>query len=99
MEKTEPMVAADKKKGKGNTKEKNGPAAVVMKTRGAVAAEQSNSFNDIWSRRKFDVLVKKRNSEERRTPPLPLGGYPQGKRLVCSTIASSILIFRVSMIV
>ncbi|CAM0946596.1 unnamed protein product [Alopecurus aequalis] len=75
MAKTKPMTAAaaasdkkqNKKKGKGNTKGKAGPAAVAMKARGAAAAERSNPFEAIWSRRKFDVLGKKRKGEERRT--------------------------------
>ena len=77
MAKTKPMAAAaaaaaaDKKKGKGKKKKqgKNGPAAVAMKARGAAAAAASgsnNPFEAIWSRRKFDVLGKKRKGEERR---------------------------------
>ncbi|KAM0862821.1 hypothetical protein ACQ4PT_045009 [Festuca glaucescens] len=77
MAKTKPMEAAaaaaaakkqnKRKKGKGSMKGKNGPAAVAMKARGAAAAERSNPFEAIWSRRKFDVLGKKRKGEERRT--------------------------------
>lgn len=72
MAKTKTMAAAadnkqNKKKGKGNMKGKNGPASVAMKARGAAAAERSNPFEAIWSRRKFDVLGKKRKGEERRT--------------------------------
>lgn len=75
MAKTKPMAAGaaaadkkqNKKKGKGNMKGRNGPAAVAMKARGAAAAERSNPFEAIWSRRKFDVLGKKRKGEERRT--------------------------------
>lgn len=65
-------AAADKKKGKGKKKKqgKNGPAAVAMKARGAAAAAaasgSNNPFEAIWSRRKFDVLGKKRKGEERR---------------------------------
>lgn len=76
MAKTKPMAAAaaaaaaDKKKGKGKKKKqgKNGPAAVAMKARGAAAAASgsNNPFEAIWSRRKFDVLGKKRKGEERR---------------------------------
>uniref|UniRef100_A0A0E0KG45 Nucleolar protein 14 n=1 Tax=Oryza punctata TaxID=4537 RepID=A0A0E0KG45_ORYPU len=76
MAKTKPMAAAaatapDKKKGKGKKKKgKNGPAAVAMKARGAAAAAaasgSNNPFEVIWSRRKFDVLGKKRKGEERR---------------------------------
>jgi hypothetical protein len=75
MAKTKPVAAAaaaadrkqSKKKGKGSMKGKNGPAAVAMKARGAAAADRSNPFEAIWSRRKFDVLGKKRKGEERRT--------------------------------
>lgn len=72
MAKTKPMAAAaaakkQSKKGKGSMKGKNGPAAVAMKARGAAAAERSNPFEAIWSRRKFDVLGKKRKGEEIRT--------------------------------
>ncbi|KAG8062708.1 hypothetical protein GUJ93_ZPchr0003g17403 [Zizania palustris] len=72
MAKTKPMAAAagkrqDKTKGKGKNKGKSGPAAVAMKARGAAAAaERSNPFEAIWSRRKFDVLGKKRKGEEQR---------------------------------
>ncbi|KAK3164565.1 hypothetical protein QOZ80_1AG0021210 [Eleusine coracana subsp. coracana] len=63
MAKTKPVAAsAAKKKKKG----KNAPAKVAMKARGAAAAEQSNPFEAIWSRRKFDVLGKKRKGEEMR---------------------------------
>uniref|UniRef100_A0A453L7S5 Uncharacterized protein n=1 Tax=Aegilops tauschii subsp. strangulata TaxID=200361 RepID=A0A453L7S5_AEGTS len=78
MAKTKPTAAGaaaadkkhnNKKKGKGNIKGRSGPAAVAMKARGAAAAgaERSNPFEAIWSRRKFDVLGKKRKGEERRT--------------------------------
>ncbi|PUZ38062.1 hypothetical protein GQ55_9G166900 [Panicum hallii var. hallii] len=70
MAKTKPMAAAaaagEKKKSKGKKKGKNGPAKVAMKARAAAAEEQSNPFEAIWSRRKFDVLGKKRKGEERR---------------------------------
>ncbi|CAN6304386.1 unnamed protein product [Urochloa humidicola] len=71
MAKTKPMAAAaaggEKKKSKAKKKGKNGPAKVAMKARGAAAAEdRSNPFEAIWSRRKFDVLGKKRKGEERR---------------------------------
>nr|CAB3498511.1 unnamed protein product [Digitaria exilis] len=70
MAKTKPMAAAagEKKKSKGKKKGKNGPAKVAMKARGAAAAaeERSNPFEAIWSRRKFDVLGKKRKGEEQR---------------------------------
>ncbi|GJN18624.1 hypothetical protein PR202_gb05800 [Eleusine coracana subsp. coracana] len=63
MAKTKPVAAsAAKKKKKG----KKAPAKVAMKARGAAAAEQSNPFEAIWSRRKFDVLGKKRKGEELR---------------------------------
>jgi nucleolar protein 14 len=67
MAKTKPMSAAgEKKKSKGKKKGKNGPAKVAMKARGAAAEERNNPFEAIWSRRKFDVLGKKRKGEERR---------------------------------
>ncbi|KAG2536727.1 hypothetical protein PVAP13_9NG215300 [Panicum virgatum] len=68
MAKTKPMAAAagEKKKSKGKKKGKNGPAKVAMKARAAAAEERSNPFEAIWSRRKFDVLGKKRKGEERR---------------------------------
>ncbi|XP_006651582.1 nucleolar protein 14 [Oryza brachyantha] len=73
MAKTKPMAAAaaaekrqDKKKGKGKKKGRNGPAAVAMKARGAATAASNNPFEAIWSRRKFDVLGKKRKGEEQR---------------------------------
>uniref|UniRef100_A0A0D9VW28 Nucleolar protein 14 n=1 Tax=Leersia perrieri TaxID=77586 RepID=A0A0D9VW28_9ORYZ len=76
MAKTKPMAAAagatDNKKNKGKGKKnkgKNGPSTVAMKARGAAAAaagSSSNPFEAIWSRRKFDVLGKKRKGEERR---------------------------------
>jgi len=59
-------AAGEKKKSKGKKKGKNGPAKVAMKARGAAAEERSNPFEAIWSRRKFDVLGKKRKGEERR---------------------------------
>lgn len=69
MAKTKPLAAAagEKKKSKGKKKGKNGPAKVAMKARGAAAAEERNNpFEAIWTRRKFDVLGKKRKGEERR---------------------------------
>jgi len=68
MAKTKPMAAAagEKKKSKGKKKGKNGPAKVAMKARAAAAEERSNPFEAIWSRRKFDVLGKKRKGEEQR---------------------------------
>lgn len=51
---------------KKNKKKKNSqlrPDSVAMKK---VKASKSNPFETIWSRRKFDVLGKKRKGEERR---------------------------------
>lgn len=51
---------------KKNKKKKNSqlrPDTVAMKK---VKASKSNPFETIWSRRKFDVLGKKRKGEERR---------------------------------
>ncbi|TVU43570.1 hypothetical protein EJB05_10050 [Eragrostis curvula] len=67
MAKTKPVAAAaEKKKSKGKKKGNNAPAKVAMKARGAAAAAADNPFESIWSRRKFDVLGKKRKGEERR---------------------------------
>jgi nucleolar protein 14 len=67
MAKTKPVAAAAaEKKSKGKKKGKNAPVKVAMKARGAAAAERSNPFEAIWSRRKFDVLGKKRKGEEQR---------------------------------
>lgn len=55
---TEPQT---KKKGKKGTK-KSGPDVVAMK----VKPQKPNPFETIWSRRKFDILGKKRKGEERR---------------------------------
>ena len=46
----------------GKKKKKSGPESVAMK----VQAPKSNPFETIWSRRKFDILGKKRKGEERR---------------------------------
>ncbi|KAM7487525.1 hypothetical protein LguiB_025009 [Lonicera macranthoides] len=43
-------------------KSKSGPEAMSMK----VKAPKANPFETIWSRRKFDILGKKRKGEERR---------------------------------
>lgn len=69
MAKTKPMASAaagEKMKSKGKKKGKNGPVKVAMKARAAAAEERSNPFEAIWSRRKFDVLGKKRKGEEQR---------------------------------
>lgn len=53
----------DKKDKKSKKKKKSaGPKALSMK----VSAPKANPFESIWSRRKFDVLGKKRKGEERR---------------------------------
>ncbi|KAA8529305.1 hypothetical protein F0562_033896 [Nyssa sinensis] len=51
----------DKKK-KNKKKNKSGPNVVAMKSK----APKSNPFETIWSRRKFDILGKKRKGEEKR---------------------------------
>ncbi|KAG6708692.1 nucleolar protein 14 isoform X1 [Carya illinoinensis] len=51
----------DIKKNKKKRK-KSGPNVVAMK----VQAPKANPFETIWSRRKFDILGKKRKGEERR---------------------------------
>ncbi|XP_038885470.1 nucleolar protein 14 isoform X2 [Benincasa hispida] len=50
------------KKTKKKKKKISGPKALTMK----VTAPKTNPFESIWSRRKFDVLGKKRKGEERR---------------------------------
>ncbi|GKC03440.1 nucleolar protein 14 [Tanacetum coccineum] len=52
----------DKKK--KNKNKKINPNAIAMKVKAPVA--QPNPFESIWSRRKFDILGKKRKGEERR---------------------------------
>ncbi|CAI9260120.1 unnamed protein product [Lactuca saligna] len=52
--------AAKKKK----NKKKINPNAIAMKVKAPVA--KPNPFETIWSRRKFDILGKKRKGEERR---------------------------------
>ncbi|XP_030511783.1 nucleolar protein 14 isoform X2 [Rhodamnia argentea] len=47
---------------KKNNKSKSRPDAVAMKAK----APKPNPFETIWSRRKFDILGKKRKGEERR---------------------------------
>ncbi|XP_074582208.1 uncharacterized protein LOC141838594 [Curcuma longa] len=53
-----------KKKGKGSRRLLSGPGAAVMKASKPVSV--ANPFESIWSRRKFDVLGKRRKGEERR---------------------------------
>ncbi|KAL3511019.1 hypothetical protein ACH5RR_030420 [Cinchona calisaya] len=50
------------KKNKKKSSKKSAPNAVAMKQK----APQSNPFETIWSRRKFDILGKKRKGEQRR---------------------------------
>ncbi|XVE85705.1 hypothetical protein DITRI_Ditri17bG0112100 [Diplodiscus trichospermus] len=54
--------AKSKKKTKKKGSKKAGPDAISMKLK----AKKSNPFETIWSRRKFDILGKKRKGEERR---------------------------------
>ncbi|KAK6242607.1 hypothetical protein SCA6_007996 [Theobroma cacao] len=54
--------AKTKKKAKKKGSKKSGPDAISMKLK----AEKSNPFETIWSRRKFDILGKKRKGEELR---------------------------------
>ncbi|KAL5553582.1 hypothetical protein UlMin_040983 [Ulmus minor] len=61
MAKTSKPGGSDAKKNKGK-KKKSGPASVAMK----LEAPKPNPFEAIWSRRKFDILGKKRKGEERR---------------------------------
>ncbi|CAL9761726.1 unnamed protein product [Musa acuminata subsp. burmannicoides] len=53
-----------KKKGKGAKRLPSGPAAAAMKA--AKPPHTLNPFETIWSRRKFDVVGKRRKGEERR---------------------------------
>ncbi|CAI0463404.1 unnamed protein product [Linum tenue] len=50
-------------KKKSNKSKRNGPTAVAMKQKAPAA---DNPFETIWSRRKFDILGRKRKGEERR---------------------------------
>ncbi|XP_059648722.1 uncharacterized protein LOC132294765 [Cornus florida] len=49
-------------KKKSKKKNKTGPKGMFMKSK----APQENPFETIWSRRKFDILGKKRKGEEKR---------------------------------
>lgn len=64
MAKLSNSTTNDAKAGKKDKKKKNksGPNAVAMK----VQAPKPSPFETIWSRRKFDILGKKRKGEERR---------------------------------
>ncbi|KAG1327764.1 nucleolar protein 14 [Cocos nucifera] len=55
--------STSKKKKKSAKSLLSGPAAAAMK---AVKPIRANHFETIWSRRKFDILGKKRKGEERR---------------------------------
>ncbi|XP_072988128.1 uncharacterized protein [Typha latifolia] len=66
MAKTKTNPDSSKKKSKKKKSAKHllsGPAAAAMKS---AKQEKENPFETIWSRRKFDVLGKKRKGEERR---------------------------------
>lgn len=52
-----------KKKSKKKSSKKGGPNAVAMKVK---SVQKENPFETIWSRRKFDILGKKRKGEDRR---------------------------------
>ena len=54
------MKTKDKKK--KTKKNKSGPDAIAMKHK----APKPNPFESIWSRRKFDILGKKRSGEQLR---------------------------------
>lgn len=58
MAKTSKATGTDKEK----KNKKSGPSAKAMKQQ----APKLNPFESIWSRRKFDILGKKRKGEERR---------------------------------
>lgn len=51
-----------KKKNKKKSSRKSGPNAVAMKNK----TPKPNPFETIWSRRKFDILGKKKKGEQRR---------------------------------
>ena len=55
-----PTATMDQKNKK--KKKNSGPKGIAMK----VEAPKPNPFETIWSRRKFDILGKKRKGEERR---------------------------------
>lgn len=58
----QPSSGSKPKKNKKKSSKRSGPNAVAMKLK----ASQPNPFETIWSRRKFDILGKKRKGEERR---------------------------------
>lgn len=62
MAKKSSSDSAKTKKNKKKGSKKSGPNAVAMKQK----ASLPNPFETIWSRRKFDILGKKRKGEERR---------------------------------
>lgn len=55
--------SSSNKKKKSGKSLLSGPAAAAMK---AAKPVRANPFETIWSRRKFDILGKKRKGEERR---------------------------------
>ncbi|OMO72084.1 Nucleolar protein 14 [Corchorus olitorius] len=63
MAKPSTSEAKTKKKAKKKGGKKSGPDAVSMKLK---ADKKPSPFESIWSRRKFDILGKKRKGEERR---------------------------------
>ncbi|KAK8613919.1 hypothetical protein V6N13_101670 [Hibiscus sabdariffa] len=62
MAKHSSAEAKTKKKTKKKATKKSGPDAISMKLK----PPKANPFETIWSRRKFDILGKKRKGEERR---------------------------------
>ncbi|XVE91656.1 hypothetical protein REPUB_Repub01dG0029000 [Reevesia pubescens] len=62
MAKHSSAEAKTKKKTKKKGNKKAGPDAISMK----IKSQKVNPFETIWSRRKFDILGKKRKGEERR---------------------------------
>lgn len=54
--------AKTKKKSNKKHHKKSDPDAISMKLK----SQKPNPFETIWSRRKFDILGKKRKGEERR---------------------------------
>lgn len=63
MAKKSATESAKKKKNKKKSSKKTGPNVVAMKNK---TPKPQNPFETIWSRRKFDILGKKRKGEQRR---------------------------------
>lgn len=64
--KIEADMSKKKKKKKSTKKFLSASNAISMKSKKDNSSSNSNPFETIWSRRKFDILGKKRKGEERR---------------------------------